>query len=358
MEEQPREAIAAAIRADGPIGFDRFMELALYGPGGFYVDPPVGVGEGSAFATSPHVHPVFGQLVAAGIMELWDGLGRPEPFRLTEAGAGDGTLARQLLEALTDVPLTYTAVERSPGARAALAQISGVVVAEEVPPRAHLVLAHELLDNLPFRRMRMTRDGLREIRVGLEDARFVEVLADAPEDAGAPALGGPGEETVVPVGAFAFIDEVATILAREAWGGYAVIVDYGAEGHAGGPVHGYAGHRLVEDVLTDPGASDITSGVDFARLAAHARAVGLTATPSRTQRHTLTALGFERWTHEELERQAALLDERRGVEAVRTWSGRQRAAFLVDPAGLGRMRWMLLASPGIPVPAWMADGPA
>ena len=61
MEEQPREAIAAAIRADGPIGFDRFMELALYGPGGFYVDPPVGVGEGPAFATSPHVHPVFGQ---------------------------------------------------------------------------------------------------------------------------------------------------------------------------------------------------------------------------------------------------------------------------------------------------------
>ncbi len=358
MEEQPRETIAAAIRADGPIGFDRFMELALYGPGGFYVDPPVGVGEGRAFATSPHVHPVFGQLLAAGIMELWDGLNRPEPFLLTEVGAGDGTLARQLLEALADVPLTYTAVERSPGARAALAQITGVVVAEQVPPRAHLVLAHELLDNLPFRRMRMTEGGLREVRVGMESDRFVEVLADAPEDAGAAAIGGPGEGTVVPVGAFAFIDEVATILARDAGGGYAVIVDYGAEGHTGGPVHGYAGHRLVEDVLAEPGASDITSGVDFARLAAHARAVGLTASPSRTQRHALTALGFERWSREELQRQAALLDERRGVEAVRTWSGRLGAAFLVDPAGLGRMRWIVLASPRLPMAAWMADGPA
>lgn len=360
MEEQPREAIAAAIRADGPIGFDRFMELALYGPGGFYVDPPVGVGEGRAFATSPHVHPVFGQLVAAGIMELWDGLGRPEPFRLTEAGAGDGTLARQLLEALTDVPLTYTAVERSPGARAALAQITGVIVAEQAPPHAHLVLAHELLDNLPFRRIRMTEGGPREIRIGLDGDRFVEVLAGASEDAGARAHEEPGEEAVAPVGAFAFIDQIAAGLAGgdaggEADRGYALLIDYGAEGHTGGPVHGYAGHRLVEDVLTDPGASDITSGVDFARLAAHARTVGLTATPSRTQRHTLTALGFERWTHEELERQTTLLDERRGVEAVRTWSGRQGAAFLVDLAGLGRMRWIVLASPGLPTPAWMAS---
>lgn len=358
MEEQPREAIAAAIRADGPIGFDRFMELALYGPGGFYVDPPVGVGEGRAFATSPHVHPVFGQLLAAGIMELWDGLGRPEPFQLAEVGAGDGTLARQLLEALTDVPLTYTAVERSPGARAALAQITGVAVAEQVPPGTKVVLAHELLDNLPFRRILMTDDGPREIRVGLDGNRFVEVLTKAPEETGAAALGEPDDETVVAVGAFAFIEEIAAgFQSGGAGGGYALIVDYGAEGHTGGPVHGYAGHRLVEDVLADPGASDITSGLDFAQLAAHARAVGLTASPSRTQRHALTALGFERWTREELERQTGLLDEHRGVEAVRTWSGRQGAAFLVDPAGLGRMRWIILASPGLPMPAWMTDGP-
>jgi len=360
MEGQPSDTIAAAIRVDGPIRFDRFMELALYGPGGFYVQPPVGTEEGRAFATSPHVHPVFGQLLAAGLMELWDALERPEPFRLTEVGAGDGTLARQLLEALADVPVIYTAVERSPGARAVLDQFAGVVTAGSLPGGSHVVLAHELLDNLPFRRVRQTETGPREIRVGFDGERFVDVLAEQLDRELQEAAAGPdepGEEAVIPVGAFAFIDAIAAGFAATG-DGYALLIDYGAEGHTGGPVHGYAGHHLVEDVLTDPGASDITSGVDFTQLAVQARKRGLIAKPSVTQRHALTALGFERWTREELERQTALLDQRDGVEAVRTWSGRQAATFLVDPAGLGRTRWMLLSSAGLPVPAWVDATPS
>ena len=355
MRGQPGDTIAATIAQDGPIGFDRFMELALYGPGGFYVDPPVGTGQTRAFATSPHVHPVFGQLVAAGLMELWDGLGRPDPFKLTEVGAGDGTLARQLLEALADVPVIYTAVERSPGARAVLGQIAGVVAADSLPGGSHVVLAHELLDNLPFRRVRQTDNGPREILVGMDGRRYVEVLSEElDKETNARVIIGPrepGVETVIPVGALAFIDAIAAELAGDG-GGYALLIDYGAEGHTGGPVHGYAGQRLVQDVLSDPGAIDITSGVDFTELAARAREDGLVATASVTQRHALTALGFGRWTREELERQAALLDQRDGIEAVRAWSGRQAATFLVDPAGLGRTRWMLLSSPGSPVPAW------
>jgi NADH dehydrogenase [ubiquinone] 1 alpha subcomplex assembly factor 7 len=300
---------------------------------------------------------VFGQLLAAGLLELWDGLGRPEPFRLTEVGAGDGTLACQLLQALADVPLTYTAVERSPAARVALDHISDVVVGDQLPGGSHVVLAHELLDNLPFRRLRLTETGPREIRVGLDGERFVEVLTSELNEEmviTAAKLEEVGEETVLPVGSFGFIDAVAAEFSGGS--GYALMIDYGADGHTGGPVHGYAEHRLVEDVLADPGGSDITSGVDFTELAARAWERGLTAKGSVTQRRALAALGFERWTREELERQAALLDEHHGVEAVRTWSGRQAASFLVDPAGLGRTRWMLLATAGRPMPIWAGTG--
>jgi hypothetical protein len=64
-------------------------------------------------------------------------------------------------------------------------------------------------------------------------------------------------------------------------------------------------------------------------------------------------LGFDRWIREELGRQAKHLDERRGLDAVRTWSGRSRATLLVDPAALGRLRWLLLGTPGLPPPSWM-----
>jgi len=93
--------------------------------------------------------------------------------------------------------------------------------------------------------------------------------------------------------------------------------------------------------------------VDFAMIANHASQRGLVVFPTVTQHDALIALGFEEWLRGELERQTSQLDAREGLEAVRTWSGRSRATLLVDPSALGRLRWFLLASPGLPAPAWL-----
>ena len=66
-------------------------------------------------------------------------------------------------------------------------------------------------------------------------------------------------------------------------------------------------------------------------------------------------LGFERWTRDQLTRQREKLDAGDGVGAVGLWSGRSRATLLADPAGLGRMRWLLLATPDLPAPSWLSD---
>jgi SAM-dependent MidA family methyltransferase len=242
----------------------------------------------------------------------------------------------------------YTAIERSDGARAALSGIEGIVVADRLEGSPALILANELMDNLPFRRLRGTASGTKEIRVALDGDRFVEHLTDpAPADERSLA---EGEEAVVPVGAFDFVDEVGARLAHP---GYALLIDYGGMGEPGGPPHGYRAHRPVEDLLDRPGSADITVGIDFRLIAERAERSGLVAFPSVTQRHALTALGFDRWIREELGRQAALLDAREGLEAVRTWSGRSRATILVDPTALGRLRWLLLATPGLEAPSWI-----
>ena len=152
------DAVAALIGERGPITFAEYMDLALYGPGGYYEHPPVG--SRGDFVTSPHVHPVFGTFVADAVREIWDRLGRPDPCHLIEAGAGDGTLLRQVLEDLDDLPVQAIAVERSAGARATLSTIDGVTVLDRMPADgAGIVVAHELLDNLAFRRVRGTEDG-------------------------------------------------------------------------------------------------------------------------------------------------------------------------------------------------------
>jgi NADH dehydrogenase [ubiquinone] 1 alpha subcomplex assembly factor 7 len=340
-----RDAVADAIRDHGPITFAEFMEIALYGPGGYYERPPVGA-DGD-FVTSPHVHPVFAELLALGLEDLHARLGAPRPFRVTEVGAGDGTLARQLVERLGHLDVAYTAVDRSDGARKALAAIDGVSVAEGIDGSPDVIVANELLDNLPFRRLRGTDAGTKEVVVGLDADRLVESLGDPPPGHAELAVGA---ESILPEGAAALVEELAARLARP---GYALLIDYGGLGETGGPPHGYRAHRPVEDLLERPGETDITSGVDIAAVGAIAEGLGLVAFPSVTQRHALTALGFDRWIREQLRRQHELLDRRDGVDAVRAWSGRSRATLLVDPAALGRLRWLLLATPGLDAPAWL-----
>ncbi len=53
-------------------------------------------------------------------------------------------------------------------------------------------------------------------------------------------------------------------------------------------------------------------------------------------------------------RQGELLNGGRGTDAARAWEGRNRARLLVDPSGLGRLRWLLLATAGLGEPGWSA----
>ncbi|HXF37914.1 MAG TPA: SAM-dependent methyltransferase [Actinomycetota bacterium] len=350
--EEPLRSIRRAIARRGPITFAEYMELALYGEGGFYrTGTPVGAD--GHFVTSPHVHPVFARLLGRAHRELWEGLGRPDPFPSVEVGAGDGTLARGLRDALADLPMEAAAVERSPAARRALREVP-LRVAERLgdlgPIEGGVALANELLDNLPFRVVRGRDGGPVEVLVdaGPEGLREVEVPCRPDLAAEAPPL-RPGEEAAVPVGAFGFLDELAATLTR----GYALLIDYGSPRPPAGPVHGYRHHRVVERVLQDPGTADLTAGVDLAAVARRARAAGLAVLGIVDQRSALLALGLDAWIREELDRQADLLAAGRGTEAVRAWGGRSRATLLADPAALGRLRWLLLATPGLPAPPWL-----
>jgi SAM-dependent MidA family methyltransferase len=333
------EMIRRRISSSGPITFAEFMDVALYDPrSGFYARRSVG--EHGDFVTSPHLSPVFGALVARQVEEFWELLDQPDPFSLIEVGAGDGTMARQTLDALSPSlrsVLRYTAVERSALSREALSRLEVRVSAtlrEVEPGLVGCVLANELLDNLPFHRLRGTDEGAVELFVGLQGDEFV-LVEGAPSTEEvirlAPDL-RPGEESVVSPAAVALIDQAASVLRR----GYIWLVDYGfVEERESPSVHGYRHHRLEEDVLADPGSRDITSGVDFARLSRHARERGLTVWGPVSQRDALLALGFAAWDREARSRQAEAIAARRGVDALRIYSDRARANMLLGRGGLG-----------------------
>lgn len=349
-----RDRILERIRREGPITFAAFMEAALYDPReGFYAGVPVG--PDGHFVTSPHVSGAFGALLARQLGECWDLLGRPDPFRVVEVGAGDGTLARVILAEAAPVPelaaaVRYGAVERSPGARVALKN-AGIETRERLEAPAHVILANELLDNLPFHRLR-ERDGeVVEVLVGMEGDRLVEVEGP-PSPEALTALGptaiGPGQERSVSAAALGFIGSIAEALRA----GYAFLFDYGI-GEDGPPAepHAYLRHRVTGNLLADPGSRDLTAAVDLPAVAAEARRLGLQVWGPITQREALLGLGMRRWIQRARREQRQAEERGNHREAARWFSERSRASILVDEGKLGALKVLVLGSEGLPAPA-------
>src|SRR5207248_1543607 len=203
------QLVAERARRFGPLPYDEVLELALYHPDHGFYGRGAGAGRGADFLTSPEVGPLFGAVVADALDGWWVSLGEPDPFVVVEAGAAAGTLARDVLAAQPwcAPALRYVLVERSEALRdrqlgrlplEPARQVLGPVVhgsdpeegAHAVPgigplatslaelptgPFTGVVLANELLDNLPFRLLER-RGGWSEVRVG---AQLDEVLVPA-----------------------------------------------------------------------------------------------------------------------------------------------------------------------------------
>jgi SAM-dependent MidA family methyltransferase len=343
------------IASTGPITFAEFMEAALYDAHeGFYARPPIG--ERAHFVTSPHVSPAFGDLMARQVAECWEVLGRPRPFTVLEIGAGDGTLADHILAAVGAVPdlteaLRYVAVERSAGARQALMD-RGLEVHQDLRSSGRVtgcIVANEVLDNLPFRRVRDRDGSLVEIVVGAEHDRLIEVERPAPKELVDMVDGEmrSGRERPVSPAARAFLSSMARILER----GYAFLIDYGFEaGESPGPVHAYRDQDVLAEVLADPGSRDVTAAVDWEAIGVEAERAGLQVWGPVAQREALLALGYRMWSAGVRRRQAEAEAAGDWRTATRLYGERSRASILIDPAKLGGLQLMALGTEGLPAP--------
>lgn len=315
-----------------PVAFDRFMSEALYGPDGFYT------GGGSAgrrgdFITSPEVGPLFGSVVARFLDSEWRRLGCPDSFTVVDAGAGPGTLARSVLAAdpACAHAMRYVAVEVSAAQRGY--HPDGIDSLGELPsePFDGVIIANELLDNLPIR-LAVNDGGWREAYVvRLPDGRLVEQLS-APFDPLYPML-----PTVAALGARAPIHDAAGAWVERARAlvrtGTVVAIDYCVATTAelaARPwrewLRTYRGHERGDHYLAEPGSQDITSEVAIDQLPE--------PDTVRPQAHWLQLHGISDLVSEGRaywEAHAAAPD----LSAMRMRSRVSEAEALLDPAGLG-----------------------
>lgn len=333
----------------GPVTFARYMQLALYHPRlGYYAHRVPG--RGVTYATSASVGPRFGRYVARELGAMWEALGRPDPFVVTEFGAGYAGLAAAALRVPGEMQeaLQWRIVEqfdeiaglqrRCLGAEARrvawLRSLDG-------PPVTGCVIANEVLDNFPFHRFRVDAGGIRELYVAARRGRLVEIPGPVSSESlldEVPAAGlVPGHRFEVCPGVGDWCRQVSGSLER----GYLLVIDYGDEEPdiwrrgPRGTVSTYGERGSGVSPLEDPGFNDITADVDFTALDREARRAGFDFELLTLQAWWLASLGAAG--------EAADLGAEAGIARAFGWwddaalleRERDQILRLTDPKGLG-----------------------
>ena len=353
-----KNVIIAEIQERGAIPFRDFMDMALYHPiHGYYTSEREKMGRDGDYLTSPEVSPLFGAMIGRQVREMWQSMDSTDEFTIVECGAGNGTLARDILAwAKRAAPDLYSAasyqiveisepLRRRQRARLEADGFDGKAAWSDGLPGnvTGCILSNELLDAMPVHRVTMEAGRLREVFVGWDGTGFTEHLHD-PSPSIAEYFGRlnlqPGE------GCFAEVNLAAVEWAQaagQALGrGFVLTFDYGygaqdlyASWRKDGTLLGFYRQNPTTDPYARIGHQDLTSHVDFTSIKRAGETAGLTTAGLVTQSEFLGNLGI----HEALQNPTdAGLEEH--------FARRRAITELMDPADLGRIK-VLLQSKGV-----------
>lgn len=242
-------AFRARAAGRAAIGFDEFMELALYHPElGYYRRDRGRVGRGpdTDFYTASSSAPLFGELIAAAAVKLLgDSSARETTF--VEIGAEPG---RSVLE----------------GVAHSFASVRSIRVGEEIHLAGRcVVFSNELFDAQPFRRFVFREGRWIELGVSEENGRLLEApLAQRPPLLYTlPAQAAEGYVIDAPFAAVELLRRIAS----QPWTGLFLALDYGktwtelTRDQPAGTARAYSLHRQSNELLDQPGHQDLTCHV-------------------------------------------------------------------------------------------------
>lgn len=316
------------IARSGVISFARYMELALYNRDhGYYRKSHIG--KAGDFFTSISVGPLFGQLLAYFLAKQLAAI--EGQLHIVEAGANDGALAADILSWLAQnrpeiaEKLRYFVVEPihelQERQREKLLSEKGSVLAgrasvpmspniiwvhslEDLPPIHGAIISNELLDAFPVHVFRWHRAENQWREYGVDADFTFTPLSALPDWSLEPLSELKPVEPHLPD---QFTVEFSP--AAENWWrraaeklntGSLITFDYGDEStglwspaRTQGTLRAYRNHKLVADVLADPGEQDITVSVNFTRIRRAGEAAGLKSEPLQTQSQFLTRIAAE-----------------------------------------------------------------
>ncbi len=327
------EIIKSQIRDLGPITFAEFMELALYHPTyGYYSSGKTNIGKEGDFYTSSNVHKAFGSVIGNFIIKSLD-LIDEESLSIVELGASKGTLAIDVLNHLkSNNPkqydrTTYYLIEQSDYSRneskkALSSHIEKVKLSSSLAELENenidgVFISNELMDALPFHRLRISNGKLSEIFITLENEGFLEII-DKPSTPelekyfsriGVDFRGD--QEFEVNLRAEKIVEEIDRVLRK----GFVLTIDYGyladelfSPQRMRGTYKCMHRHVINETPYINIGQQDITAHVDFSNLIRVGESLNINKVMYTTQGQFLIDWGILDLISGSLEENAKLKD--------------------------------------------------
>ncbi len=302
--------IARIENRGGVIGFDEYMQMALYEPGlGYYSSAAPKFGAQGDFVTGPELSPLFGYCLAQQAQAL---IRQGCANRILEFGAGTGKLCAQVLCALPAITcyqiLDLSAELKQRQQRYLKTELSAELFHKiewlsRLPQEFDgIVLANEVLDAMPVH-MLLKQKRWIERGVGYDGQGFVwrNFTPDEPLLSAIRSIEDRLGE--LPDGYCCELNlnysPWIKALAQSCRHAVVLIIDYGYEqdqyyhpDRSQGSLNCYYQHRVHADPLILPGLQDITAFVDFDACADAAETHGFELTGLVAQGQFLLANGL------------------------------------------------------------------
>lgn len=275
--------------------FAQYMQRALYTPGlGYYASGLPKIGETGDFITAPEVSPIFSRCLAQQAKQV---LAQLESPNIIEFGAGRGVMAKDILLELAklDQPLErYYIVEISADLQLRQKEtlekqlpselFKKVAWLSELPktPISAVILANEVLDAMPFERLRIEPQQSLQAYVAYNDEtdhfewnyqtitdnklqkfanQLIQHIGDVSE---------LGYETEINLNIEPWLKSLSQSLSQ----GAVILIDYGYNrqeyyqpARVMGTLRCHYQHRAHSNPFFYPGLQDITAHVDFTAVA-------------------------------------------------------------------------------------------
>jgi SAM-dependent MidA family methyltransferase len=326
-KEMLEQIIREKIKTDGPITFETFMDLALYHPEfGYYMTDRIRIGPRGDFYTSPHMHPIFGWLLANQLDEIKQAMGNFADFTILEIGAGRGYLAAAILDfiqknlkwkghwkyVIVESNL-HTLKDQKRRLKAYEPAVTWKTSLSEVKPFCGCIVTNELLDAFPVHLVRM--DGhFQEIYLGADEKGFIEVFGEL----SSPVLSEyirkynlpahRGYRTEINLKIKDYLKGINEILLE----GFMISIDFGyssreyyLEARDKGTLLCYYQHKINDDPYMNIGRQDITAHINFSALKDWGSALGIKTIGYCPQGTFLASLGIDEIVTKELEKDPA-----------------------------------------------------